>query len=76
MMVRISADPVRVNDVEGEAHVYREDPPRLALGPPAAQHADTRGLWSRGGPIAQSTSGCVVPISGRREGIRTACFGR
>jgi Cu/Ag efflux protein CusF len=25
--------PVRVNDVDGEAHVYGEDPPRVAIGP-------------------------------------------
>ena len=29
--------PVRVNDVEGEAHVYGEDPPRVAIVPSAAQ---------------------------------------
>jgi hypothetical protein len=28
--------PVRVNDVEGEAHVYGEDPPRVAIVPSAA----------------------------------------
>lgn len=29
--------PVRVNDAEGEAHVYGEDPPRVAIVPSAAQ---------------------------------------
>jgi len=29
--------PVRVNDVEGEAHVYGEDPPRVAIVPSVAQ---------------------------------------
>jgi len=33
--VRFSS-PVRVNDVDGEGHVYGEDPPRVAIGPPTS----------------------------------------
>jgi Cu/Ag efflux protein CusF len=31
--------PVRVNDVTGEAHVYGEDPPRVAMGPAPSPNA-------------------------------------